>query len=70
MGVDRTLLRGVKIGLEAALFNGLAVGGAGGYERCRSLLGEPEDIIERRTELQKRRERLMKAKEELLRAFG
>ncbi|KAI0250034.1 P-loop containing nucleoside triphosphate hydrolase protein [Lactifluus subvellereus] len=70
MGVDRTLLRGIKIGLEAALFNGLAVGGAGGYERCRSLLSEPEDIIERRSELQKRRERLMKAKEELLQAFG
>jgi Dynamin GTPase effector domain len=70
MSIDRTLLRGIKIGLEAALFNGLAISGPEGYERCKSLLNEPEDIGERRTELQKRRERLWKAKEELLQAFG
>jgi hypothetical protein len=70
MCVDRTLLRGIKTGLEAALFNGLAIGGAGANDRCRSLLSEPEDIAERRTDLKWKRERLWKAKEELLRAFG
>jgi Dynamin GTPase effector domain len=69
MCVDRTLLRGIKIGLEAALFNGLAIGGPGANDRCRALLSEPEDISERREDLQRKHERLWKAKEELLRAF-
>jgi hypothetical protein len=33
------------------------------------LLSEPEDIVERRGELQKRRKRLLSAKEELIEAF-
>jgi len=69
MGVDRTLLRGVTVGLEAALFKGLAINGPGGYEKCRALLSEPEDIVERRSELQKRRQRLQSAKVALIAAF-
>jgi hypothetical protein len=69
MGIDRTLLRGVIVGLEAALFSGLAINGPTGYERCRVLLSEPEDIVERRSELQKRRLRLLSAKGELIDAF-
>jgi hypothetical protein len=38
ISIDRTLLRGVKIGLEATFFIGLANGGPGRYEHCRSLL--------------------------------
>jgi hypothetical protein len=69
MGIDRTLLRGVTDGLEAALFSGLAIHGPKGYERCMVLLSEPEDIVERRGELQKRRKRLLSAKAELIEAF-
>ena len=69
MGIDRTLLRGVTVGLEEVLFSGLAINGPRGYERCRVLLSEPEDIVERRSELQKRRERLLLAKNELIEAF-
>jgi len=69
MEIDRTLLRGVTVGLEAALFSGLAVHGPKGYERCMVLLSEPEDIVERRSELEKRRKRLLLAKDELIEAF-
>jgi hypothetical protein len=69
MGIDRTLVRGVRAGLEKALFDGLAISGPGGFEKCRVLLSEPEDIVERRGELQKRRKRLLSAKEELIEAF-
>ncbi|KAF8504672.1 P-loop containing nucleoside triphosphate hydrolase protein [Russula emetica] len=70
MAIDRTMVRGLKVGLESALFNGMDISGPGGYERCRLLLSEPEGIVARRTELQKRRDRLGRAKEELLQAFG
>jgi hypothetical protein len=70
MAIDRTMVRGLKVGLESALFNGMEISGAGGHERCRLLLSEPEGIVARRTELQKRRDRLWRAKEELLQAFG
>ena len=63
------MLRGVTVGLEAALFSGLAINGPKGYERCMVLLSEPEDIVERRSELQKRRKRLLFAKAELIEAF-
>jgi len=69
MGIDRTLVRGVRAGLEKALFDGLAISGPGGFEKCRVLLSEPEDIVERRGELQKRRKRLLSAKDELIEAF-
>jgi len=69
MGIDQSLLRGVTVGLEAALFSGLAIDGPGGYERCAALLSEPEDIVERRSELQKRRQRLLSAKAELIEVF-
>ncbi|KAH9965467.1 P-loop containing nucleoside triphosphate hydrolase protein [Russula dissimulans] len=69
MGIDRTLLRGVTVGLEEALHKGLGVGGPGGFEKCQKLLSEPGDIVERRSELQKRRQRLLLAKEELVEAF-
>ncbi|KAI0302311.1 P-loop containing nucleoside triphosphate hydrolase protein [Multifurca ochricompacta] len=69
MGIDRTLLRGVRVGLEEALFNGISISGPGGHERCRMLLSEPEDVVEHRNELQKRRDRLLMAKEELVQAF-
>ena len=69
MGIDRTLVRGVTVGLEGALLSGLAVTGPGGYEKCKMLLSEPEDTAERRSELEKRRQRLLSAKDELLEVF-
>jgi len=69
MGIDRTLLRGVTVGLEEALHKGLGISGSGGFEKCQVLLSEPGDIVERRSELQKRRQRLLLAKEELAEAF-
>ena len=51
------------------LFSGLCVNGPGGYERCRMLLSEPEEISERRKELEKRRKRLLSAKDELIEVF-
>ena len=69
MGVDRTLVRGMTVDLEGVLFSGLAINGPGAYERCKTLLSEPEDIVERRSELQKRRQRLLSAKEELIEVF-
>ena len=70
MAIDRTMVLGLKVGLESALFNGMGISGPGAHERCRLLLSEPEDIIARRTRLQKRRVRLERAKEELFQAFG
>jgi hypothetical protein len=70
MAIDRTMVRGLKFGLESALFNGMEISRRGGYERCMLLLSEPGDVVARRTELQKRRDRLGRAKEELLHAFG
>ncbi|KAI9465219.1 P-loop containing nucleoside triphosphate hydrolase protein [Lactarius psammicola] len=69
MSIDRTLLRGVTVGLEEALFDGLNISGPKGYERCRRLLSEPEDIVERRSELEKRRQRLISAQEEFVELF-
>ena len=69
MTIDRALLRGVKVGLESMLYNGLGISGSEGYNRCRSLLSEPEDVFARRNELQKKCDRLAKGKEELLQAF-
>jgi len=69
MGIDRTLVRGVTVGLEAALLNGLGINGPRGYKECKILLSEPEDILERRSELQKRRQRLLLARDELIEAF-
>ncbi|KAH9007590.1 P-loop containing nucleoside triphosphate hydrolase protein [Lactarius deliciosus] len=69
MSVDRTLLRGVTVGLEDALFDGLSINGPKGYERCRRLLSEPEDVVERRSELEKRRQRLLSAQKEFVELF-
>ncbi|KAI9441570.1 P-loop containing nucleoside triphosphate hydrolase protein [Lactarius indigo] len=69
MCIDRTLLRGVTVGLEDALFDGLGINGPGGYERCRKLLSEPGDVVERRSELEKRRLRLQLARKELTELF-
>ncbi|KAH9007591.1 P-loop containing nucleoside triphosphate hydrolase protein [Lactarius deliciosus] len=69
MCIDRTLLRGVTVGLEDALFDGLGINGPGGYERCRKLLSEPGDVVERRSELEKRRQRLLLARKELTELF-
>ncbi len=69
MCIDRTLLRGVTAGLEAALYDGLAIDGPGGYERCRKLLSEPGDIVERSSELEGRRQRLVLARKELTELF-
>ncbi|KAI0245062.1 P-loop containing nucleoside triphosphate hydrolase protein [Lactifluus subvellereus] len=69
MGIDRTMLRGMIAGLKEVLLKGLAISGPDGYQRCRTLLSEPEDIVERRSELQKRRQRLMSARKELVDAF-
>jgi hypothetical protein len=69
MCIDRTLLRGLTVGLEEALFDGLAINGPGGYERCRKLLSEPADVVERRSELEMRRQRLLLARKELTELF-
>jgi hypothetical protein len=69
MSIDRAIVRGLILGLETALFQGLSINGPGGYERCRRLLSEPEDIVERRSELEKRRQRLLSARRELVEAF-
>jgi hypothetical protein len=69
MGIDGILVRGVTLRLERVLFRGLAINGPGGYERCKMLLREPEDIFERRIELENRRQRLLSAKEELMEVF-
>jgi hypothetical protein len=69
MSIDRAIVRGLILGLEMALFQGLSINGPGGYERCRRLLSEPEDIVERRSELEKRRQRLLSARRELVEAF-
>jgi Dynamin GTPase effector domain len=69
MGIDRTLVRGVTRDLEEVLLRGLSVNGPEGYERCKMLLSEPEEIAERRNELEKRRRRLVLAKEELIEEF-
>lgn len=69
MGIDRTLVRGVTRDLEGVLLSGLGVSGPEGYKRCNMLLSEPEEIAERRNELEKRRRRLVLAKEELIEEF-
>jgi hypothetical protein len=69
MGIDRTLVRGVTRDLEGVLLSGLGVSGPEGYKRCKMLLSEPEEIAERRNELEKRRRRLVLAKEELIEEF-
>jgi len=69
MCIDRTLLLGVTDGLEQALFDGLGINGPGGYERCRKLLSEPDEVVERRSELEKRHQRLLLARRELSELF-
>jgi hypothetical protein len=69
MGIDRTMLRGMTAGLKGVLLKGLAISAPDGYQRCKTLLSEPEDIVERRNELQKRRQRLTSARKELVDAF-
>lgn len=69
MCIDRTLLRGVTVGLETALRTRLAINGPGAYERCKGFLSEPEDIVERRSELQNRRQRLLTVRKELIETF-
>ncbi len=65
MCIDRTLLRGVTTDLAMVLFNGLGIDGPGGYERCRRLLSEPEDVIEQRNGLENRKKRLLSAQQEI-----
>lgn len=69
MGIDRTLLRGVTVDLGTTLLDGLAINGPTAFERCRRLLSEPEDIVERRSELEKRRQRLLSAQKEFIELF-
>ena len=69
MSIDRTLLRGVTVGLGTTLLEGLAINGPEAFERCRRLLSEPEDIVERRSELEKRRQRLLLAQKEFVELF-
>jgi hypothetical protein len=69
MTVDHALLRGVKVNLESVLFKGVDISGPGGYDHCKELLSEPEDIVARRDELQKRRNRLVNGRDELMQAF-
>lgn len=63
------MLQGVTAELETILLDGLVINGASGYERCRRLLSEPEDIVERRSELEKRRQRLLSAQKEFIELF-
>jgi hypothetical protein len=69
MGLDRTMLRGVTVGLQDTLIKGLNISGSDGYQRCMMLLSEPEHIAELRTGLQNRRQRLVSARKELVEAF-
>ena len=69
MCIDRTLLRGVTVDLGTTLLDGLAINGPGGYARCRKLLSEPGDVVERRSELEKRHQRLLLARKELSELF-
>jgi len=69
MCIDRTLLRGVTIGLDKELRSRLAINGPGAYERSKAFLSEPEDIVERRSELQNRRQRLLSVRKELIETF-
>jgi hypothetical protein len=69
MGIDRTLVRGVTRDLEGVLLSGLGVSGPEGYKKCKMLLSEPEEVAERRSELEKRQKRLLSAKEELIEMF-
>ncbi len=69
MSIDRALVRGLIADLEGVLFHGLSINGPEGHERCRRLLSEPDDIVERRSELEKRRQRLLSARKELVEAF-
>ena len=62
-------MRGLTRGLDGVLLSGLGVSGPEGYKRCKMLLSEPEEIAERRHELEKRRRRLLSAKEELIEEF-
>jgi Dynamin GTPase effector domain len=70
MGIDRTLVRGMTKDLRGVLLSGLAIDGSGAFEICRTLLSEPEDIVERRSELERRQQRLLSAREELIDVFG
>jgi hypothetical protein len=69
MGVDRMMLRGITAGLQDTLIKGLNISGSDGYQRCMTLLSEPEHIAEHRTMLQNRRQRLVSARKELVDAF-
>ena len=69
MCIDRTLLRGVTAGLDKTLRTRLAINGPGAYERCKVFLSEPEDIVERRSELENRRQRLLSVRKELIETF-
>jgi len=69
MSLDRTLLLGVTVDLGTTLLEGLAIQGPAAFERCRRLLSEPEDIVERRSELEKRRQRLLSAQREFVELF-
>lgn len=70
MTIDYGLVSGVNVGLVKSLYSGLGVRGPEGFERCRQLLEEPEDMSQRRDQLVKRRERLRRAREELLEVFA
>lgn len=70
MGIDRTLVRGVTVDLETTLHKGLGISGPGGYEKCQLYLSEPDDVVERRNELERRRQRLLSARDELIEVFG
>lgn len=70
MTIDYGLVSGVNVDLVKTLYSGLGVRGAEGFERCRRLLEEPEDVSQRRDQLVKRRERLRRAREELLEVFA
>lgn len=69
MTIDHALCCGLKVNLEAVLFKGVDISGSGGYDHCKELLSEPEDIVARRDELQKRRSRLVNGRDELMQAF-
>ncbi|KAI0319264.1 P-loop containing nucleoside triphosphate hydrolase protein [Amylostereum chailletii] len=69
MTLDQELVRGVHVGLQAAILSGLGVDAVDNVERCRKLLREPAYIATKRDELILRRDRLTRARDEMLDEF-
>ncbi|KZV69812.1 hypothetical protein PENSPDRAFT_753099 [Peniophora sp. CONT] len=67
LAIDEAFVRGVVVGLQAAILTNIGIGGREGYETCRRLLQEPEHITRRRDELLVKESRLKEARHEFMR---